>query len=155
MSACSDFGWRDRAIALAAVGAVVTSRSAFAAAGRDGLQPLTMQVLVSLAVGDPLAGTADEYVGTQWVSRALGVDQEVVEEVVRRLVDAHLVTYRGDPVNDTEKDVAGEDDDDARDESPVVVTELGVATVDRWLARVKGQFRSWPPDRPDVDDVVG
>jgi hypothetical protein len=47
-----EFGWRGRGIALAALGAVVLSRSVFALTRSGGLIPIEMQSLVYLALAN-------------------------------------------------------------------------------------------------------
>jgi len=58
MSTHDDFGWRDRAIALALLEAAALSRLAFTTADvidEKPLQPLETQVLLALALHDSLA----------------------------------------------------------------------------------------------------
>lgn len=161
MSTHDDFGWRDRAIALASLGAASLSRLAFTTADvvdEKPLQPLEMQVLVALALQDSLAADSPHRTGTNWLGRALRLERWVVEEIVGGLERANLVRrssyaqYLGDIESDlTEKGdevvIAGE--------LPVVVTELGLQAVERWLGRTRRYFGGWPPERPDVDDAVG
>lgn len=155
MSTHGDLGWRDRAIALAAVGAAAVSRSAFAPADVADPSPLQMQVLVSVALQDSYVVDAPHWTGTSWLSSALRTDVEVVENVVRSLLERRLVIYRSDATEEIRWELGGEDDDELiASELPLALTDLGLATVDRWLTRVRLQFQGWPPDRYDVDDVV-
>jgi hypothetical protein len=72
MSIHDDFGWRDRAIALASLGAATLSRLAFTTADvidEKPLQPVEMQVLVALALQDSLAaypGAEPAPIGSAW-----------------------------------------------------------------------------------------
>lgn len=161
MSTHDDFGWRDRAIALASLGAAALSRLAFTPADvidEKPLQPLEMQVLVALALQDSLAAYPPHRTGTHWLSLALRLEQPFVEEIVRSLERANLVRRSSDAqdVGEIEYEFAEKSDEDViAGELPVAVTELGLQTVDRWLSRTKLHFSSWPPERPDVDDAVG
>jgi hypothetical protein len=153
VSTRDDFGWRDRAVALATLGAAALSRLAFTTADvidEKPLQPLEMQVLVALALQDSLAAYPSHRTGTRWLSRALRLEQWVVEEIVGSLEAANLVRRSSD-AHDAEKS----DEDVLAGELPVAVTELGLQTVEGWLSRTKLHFGSWPPERPDVDDAVG
>src|ERR1700753_752133 len=94
-----DSSWRDRAIALASLGAAVLSRRAFTPA--DGidekpLQPAEMQVLVALALQDSLAAYPRHRTGTDWLCLALCLEPWVVEECVGSLERAGLVRRRSD-----------------------------------------------------------
>ena len=161
MSAYDDFGWRDRAIALASLGAAALSRLAFTTADvidEKPLQPLEMQVLVALALQDSLAADRPHGIGTDWLSRALRLERWVVEEIVGSLERANLVRRSSDARDVGEIDCEStetSDDDVIADELPVTVTELGLQTVEGWLGRTRRHFGSWPPTRPDVDDAVG
>ena len=157
MSIDHAFGWRDRTVALAAVGAAAVSRPAFAPCAVGDPQPLEMQVLVSLALQDSLVADEPLRTGTSWLSLALHIEEKVAEEIVRRLVERKLVVYRSD-VN-IEQEIPWElgDEDDENElaaELPIALTDLGLATVDRWILHARAQFGGWPPDRPDVDDVI-
>jgi hypothetical protein len=161
MSTHDDFGGRDRAIALASLGAAALSRLAFTTVDvidEKPLQPLEMQVLVALAMQDSLAADSPNRTGTRWLSRAVRLEPWVVGEIVGRLERANLVRVTSDSqeVGPIEHEVAEQSDDDVlAAELPVAVTELGLQTVDRWLSRTRRHFGSWPPERPDVDDAVG
>ena len=77
MSIHDDFGWRNRAIALASLGAATLSRLAFATADvidEKPLQPLEMQVLVALALQDSLAAYSPHRPGTDWLRLALRLE---------------------------------------------------------------------------------
>jgi len=161
MSTHDDFGWRDRAIALASLGAAVLSRLAFTTADvieEKSLLPLEMQVLVALALQDSLAADPPNRTGTHWLSRALRLEPWVVREIVGSLERANLVRRTSDDqdVGAIDHEVAEQSDDDVlAAELPVAVTELGLQTVGRWLSRTRLHFSGWPPERPDVDDAVG
>jgi hypothetical protein len=161
MSPSDDFGWRDRAVALASLGAAALSRVAFEAVDvidEGPLRPVEMQVLVAVALQDSLASEPSDPVTSEWLSRALRLEQWVVEEIVNGLERAELVRRLPDPgdVEEIEDEAADESGEDATAvQQPVVVTELGLRSVRGWLARAKRHFGSWPPSRTDVDDVVG
>ena len=161
MSTHDDFGWRDRAIALASLGAATLSRLAFTTADvvdEKPLQPLEMQVLVAVALQDSLAADPPNRIGTHWLSRALRLEPWVVGEIVGSLERANLVRRTSDAqdVSAIDYEVAEQSDDDVlAAELPVTVTEPGLQTVDRWLSRTRLHFGSWPPERPGVDDAVG
>jgi hypothetical protein len=77
MSPGDDFGWRDRAIALASLGAAVLSRRAFTPADvidEKPLQPLEMRVLAALALQDSLAAYPRHRTGTDWLCLALRLE---------------------------------------------------------------------------------
>lgn len=117
-----------------------------------------MQVLVTLALQDSLAYLPHR-TGTHWLSLARGVEQAVVEKIVQRLENANLVRRPSDALDEIEWEVAGENDEGDEDvvdgELPITLTDLGFATVDRWLCRTRLHFHGWPPERADVDDAVG
>jgi hypothetical protein len=82
MSIHDDFGWRDRAIALASLGAAALSRIVFTPADvidEKPLQPLDMQVLVTLALQDSLAAYPPDRTGTR-----LAVPRRSLGAVARR-----------------------------------------------------------------------
>jgi hypothetical protein len=140
MSAQDDFDWRDRAVALASLGAAALSRLAFTTAdvlGEKPLQPLEMQVLVALALQDSLAADPPPGPGTDWLCRALDLERWHVDEIVVSLERARLVRRFPDA-----------------DELSVAITKLGLRSVESWLGRTRRHFDGWPPTRPDVDDVV-
>ena len=160
MSTHDDLGWRDRAIALASLGAAALSRLAFTTADvidEKPMKPLEMQVLVALALQDSLAADSPHRTGTDWLSRALRLERRVVEELVGSLEHANLVRRSSDArdVGELEYEFAENSDEDviAR-ELPVAVTEFGLQIVEGWLSRTRRHFGSWPPERPDVDDAV-
>ena len=161
MSTHDEFGWRDRAIALASLGAAALSRVAFTTADvidEQPLKPLEMQVLVSLALQDSLAADPPHRTGLDWLSRALRLERWVVEEIVGSLERANLVRRSWDTqdVDEIEYEFAENSDEDViAGELPVAVTELGLQTVEGWLNRTRRHFGSWPPERPNVDDAVG
>ena len=161
MSTHDDFGWRDRAIALASLGAAALSRLAFTTADvidEQPLQPLEMQVLVALALQDSLATDPPHRTGTDWLSRALRLERRVVEEIVDSLERTNLVRRSSDAqdVGEIEYEFTEKSDEDViAGELPVAVTELGLQIVESWLSRTRLHFGSWPPERPDVDDAVG
>ena len=161
MSTHDEFGWRDRAIALASLGAAALGRLVFTTADvidEKPLQPLEMQVLVALALQDSLAADPPHRTGTDWLSRALRLERWVVEDTVGSLERAHLVRRSSDTqdVREIESELTKNRDEDViAGELPVAVTELGLRIVEGWLSRTRRQFGSWPPERPDVDDAVG
>jgi hypothetical protein len=158
MSTHDEFGWRDRAIALASLGAAALSRVAFTTADvidEQPLKPLEMQVLVSLALQDSLAADPPHRTGLDWLSRALRLERWVVEEIVGSLERANLVRRSSDTQNVEYEFAENTDEDVIAGELPVAVTERGLQTVDGWLNRTRRHFGGWPPDRPDVDDTVG
>jgi hypothetical protein len=66
------------------------------------------------------------------------------EDLVRRSSDTK-------DVDEIEYEFAENSDEDViAGELPVVVTELGLQTVDGWLNRTRRHFGSWPPERPDA-----
>lgn len=161
MSTHDDFGWRDRSIALASLGAAALSRLAFTTADvidEKPLQPLEMQVLVALALQDSLAADPPHRTGPHWLSRALRLEQWVVEEIVGSLEHANLVrrSPNAQDLGEIEYEFTEKSDEDViAAELPVAVTELGLQTVEGWLSRTRLHFGSWPRERPDVDDAVG
>jgi len=161
VSTQDDLGWRDRAIALASLGAAALSRLAFTTAdviGEKLLQPLKMQVLVALALQDSLAADPPHRTGTDWLSRALRLERWVVEEIVGSLERANLVRRFSDAqdVGEIGYEFTEKSDEDViAGELPVAVPELGLQIVEGWLSRTRLQFGSWPPERPHVDDAVG
>lgn len=161
MSTHDDFGWRDRAIALASLGAAALSRLVFTTADvidEKPLRPLEMQVLVALALQDSLAADPPNRTGTGWLRRALRLEQWVVEATVGSLERANLVRSTSDArdVGAIDYEVTEQSDEDVTPgELPIAVTELGLQLVEGWLSRTRRHFGSWPPERPDVDDAVG
>ena len=161
MSTHDEFGWRDRAIALASLGAAALSRVLFTTADvidEQPLKPLEMQVLVSLALQDSLAADPPHRTGLDWIGRALRLERWVVEEIVGSLERASLVRRSSDTqdVDEIEYEFGENGDEDViAGELPVAVTELGLQIVEGWLNRTRRHFGSWPPERPDVDDAVG
>jgi DNA-binding MarR family transcriptional regulator len=161
MSTHDDFGWRDRAIALASLGAAALGRVAFTTADvidAKPMKPLEMQVLVALALQDSLAADSPHRTGTDWLSRALRLERSVVDEIVGSLERAALVRRSSDPqdVGEIQYEFAEKSDEDViAGELPVLVTEVGLQIVEGWLSRTRRYFGSWPPERPDVDDAVG
>jgi hypothetical protein len=157
MSTYDDFGWRDRGIALASLGAAALSRLAFSPGDAREPQPLEMQVLVALALGDSLAADPSRRTGTHWLSLALRLEQEDVEELVHNLERANLVRRSADArdMGEIQHELAEEADEDLiAGELPLAVTALGVEAVAHWFSRTRLHFGNWPAERPDVDDVV-
>ena len=160
MSAQDDFGWRDRAIALASLGAASLSRTVFTTAdviGETPLRPIEMQALVALALQDSLAAESQNRTGIEWLSRALGLEASAVEEVVSGLERAQLVRRTSDPqaIREIRVELAETTDEDVvAGALPVAVTQLGLQMVASWLDRTRRHFSGWPPARPDVDDAV-
>ena len=158
MSTHDEFGWRDRAIALASLGAAALGRVAFTTAdviSEEPLKPLEVQVLVSLALQDSLAADPPHRTGLDWLSRALRLDRWVVEEVVGSLERATLVRRSSDTQDVRYEFAENTDEDVIAGQLPIAVTELGFQTVEGWLDRTRCHFGGWPPERPDVDDAVG
>jgi hypothetical protein len=135
-------GWRDRAIAFAALGSAALGRAAFAQLDDDQPEPLAMQILVCMHVGESLRADPPNRVTASWLSQALRIEENVVRQLVRELVDQGHVSYLP---------YAGEDEDE---DEELALTDRGVETVARWLDRVRNQFQGWPTARPDVDDVT-
>ena len=122
------------------------------------LKPLEMQVLVAVSLGDSLAADVPHRIGTEWLSRALGLELRVVDEIVDGLEQANLVrrSREAQDVREIEYELAEKREEGAiAAELPVAVTPLGLQTVESWLSRTRRHFRSWPPERPDADDAVG
>jgi hypothetical protein len=154
MPAWDDFDWRDRAIALASLGAVALGRTVFETAdilGERPLKPVEMQALVALALQDSLAVDPPQQTDMHWLSRTLGLEPWVAEEIVGRLERAGLVRplgevqYEHGPVGDR---------DETADRPSIAVTEPGLQIVASWLRRTRRHFRSWPPEQHDVDDAT-
>lgn len=158
MSTPDDLGWRDRAIALASLGAATLSRLVFNSHDARRPQPLEMQVLVALTLQESLAAEPPQQTSTQWLSLALRLDHAVVEQLVHSLERANLVRRSSDApdMRAIEYELAEEADEDTiAGELPVVVTDLGFEAVDQWFRRTRLRFDGWPPERHDVDDAVG
>lgn len=105
-----------------------------------------------------LAADPPHRTGLDWLSRALRLERWVVEEIVGSLEHADLVRRSSDTqdVDEIEYEFAEDSDEDViAGELPVAVTQLGLQTVEGWLNRTRRHFRSWPPERHDVDDAVG
>ena len=95
--------------------------------------------------------------GTAWLSIALRIEQEIAGQLVARLASRGLVVVRRDALDD-EIMWEGEDEEDEAvmaAEAPIVLTERGRATVERWFLRVRWQFGGWPVVDPGVDDAIG
>jgi hypothetical protein len=156
-----DFGWRDRGIALASLGAAALSRLVFTTADvldEQPLKPVETQVLVALALEESLAGDLPHRTGTDWLSRVLRLERRVVEEIVGSLERANLVRRSSDAqeVAEIEYESAETSDEDViAGELSVAITELGLQTVEAWLRRTRLHFGDWPPTPADVDDAVG
>lgn len=133
-----ELGWRERGIALAALGASVLARSAFAAFRTGGLGPVEMQSLVylTLATEHDLPSQPGEALGS--LSRALACDGEDAAIAVDSLVRQGLVAYDADT-----------------EDLGVVVTPEGVSAVEAWLELAASLFERWPPEVPGVDDATG
>lgn len=149
-------GWRARAISLASLGAAALGRVAFSPAHAEDPQPLQMQVLVALVLGDSFPADPPPRTGTHWLSEALRLDQSHVEQLVGSLERARLVRRDFDPeeLHAIQHELAEDADDDlVEGELPIMVTELGFQAFERWFSRTRLHFGNWPPDRPDVDDT--
>ena len=133
MTAHEGLGWRDRAIALASLGAASLGRTAFATAdviGEKPLRPAEMQVLVALALEDSLAAEPLQRIGIGWLSRALGLEELIVHEVVAGLERAQLIRRFPDAVAVAvtvaeSQGADGDDEDPAPSELVIAVTEPG------------------------------
>jgi hypothetical protein len=134
----AELGWRERGIALAALGASVLARSAFAAPRTGGLGPIEMQALVYLTLVTEHELPSQPGEGPGSLSSALACQGEDAAIAVDALARQGLVAY-------------AEDTDDLR----VAVTEYGVVAVENWLGLVESLFERWPPDVPGVDDATG
>jgi hypothetical protein len=156
MTADDVWGWRDRAIALAGLGAAALSRSAFATLEDADPPPLQMQVLVAIALEDSMLTDPPRGTGTDWLSIALHIEQDVVEQLLARLVDRNLVVVQRETGDEILWDLDVEEDEDvARGEGPIMLTDDGRDHVDRWLRRVRWRFAGWPAPDADVDDAIG
>jgi DNA-binding MarR family transcriptional regulator len=152
-----EFGRRDRAVALASLGAAALGRLVFTREGPGDPQPLEMQVLVALALQDSLDADPPDRTGTYWLSLALRVEDNVVDQVVRRLEQAGLVARSAAPhvLHLIEWELDEDDEDVLASELPISLTWRGVETVERWLARTRALFGAWPYEPAGVDDAVG
>jgi hypothetical protein len=158
MATHDDFGWHDRAIALASLGAAALSRFAFTPADAGEAvdpQPLEMQVLVALALQDSLAADPPHRTGTDWLSVALRLEQVIVDDIVGRLESGDLVRRSSDTRDEIDWELYAEGDEDVIADLPIGLTDLGFETVGRWLRRTRPHFGGWPPAQTDVDDAVG
>jgi hypothetical protein len=53
-----------------------------------------------------------------------------------------------------DEDDEDQDEDGAAQEPRIALTALGQQAVKLWLPRARAYFRGWPPETPDVDDVI-
>ena len=135
-----ELGWRDRAIALATLGAAALARDGFQRHRTSGLSVLEMQVLASLAVlGDFSVTDEGPDIGSLWT--ALRCDGDLLVRTLDDLAMRGLLVYR--PV-----------DEDALQPGVLHLTSRGVDRLACWLQAVRPLFTGWPPDRPDVDDAA-
>lgn len=152
------FGWRDRAIALAALGSAGLSRSVFAHVDEIDLAPVEMQVLLALALRESLTADPPSRTGTHWLSVALTLERPAIEKTVHRLESVGLVRRSSstEDAGEIRYELGGDDDEEAviAKELPIAVTELGFATVDSWLKRTRPRLAGWPTTRADVDDAI-
>ena len=161
MPGSDGFDWRDRAVVLASLGAVTLGRAVFETAdvlGERPIKPVEMQVLVALALGESLAEGPPEHVDIEWLSRTLGLEPWVTEGIVDGLERAKLVRRSDDPHSPGQAEsqrAAAYDEEEDIDLPPVVISEPGLQLVASWLQRARRHFRSWPPERRDVDDAIG
>ena len=135
-----ELGWRDRAIALATLGAAALARDGFERHRTGGLSVLEMQVLASLAVLGDL-GVTDEGPDIGSLGTALRCDGDLLVRTLDDLAMRGLLVYR--PV-----------DEDAPQPGVLHLTSRGVDRLAWWLQSVRPLFTGWPPDRPDVDDTA-
>jgi hypothetical protein len=133
----AELGWRGRGIALAALGAAVLDRSAFAPFRTGGLGAIEMQVLVYLALATERDLPSQPGEGLGSLSRALACHGEDAAIAADSLARQGLVAYAEDA-----------------DDLPVEVTPAGVGAVEEWLELVASLFERWPPDVPGVDDAT-
>ena len=94
---------------------------------------------------------------TDWLSRALGLEEWIVNETIERLERAQLVRRSLDrqTVLEIEYEFADSTTEEViASELPAAITQPGLQIVASWLDRARRHFDSWPPARPDVDDVV-
>lgn len=156
MTAPDPFGWRDRAIAVAAVGAAAVSRRAFGHDGPGELEALKRQVLVCLALRESLVADPPERTGRTWLSVALRLERSRLDDVVRALAQQALVSVRTDEREHIEYEFALDAKErEIEGEMSVDLTDAGRREVALWLAQVRFQFGSWPPETPNVDDATG
>ena len=143
MPASDDFDWRDRAIALAALGAVALGRTAFQTAdvlGERPMKPVEMQVLVALALQDSLAEDPPQHPDIEWLSRTLGLERWVVEEIAAGLERAELLRRSAGSRSLGEAEFEhpdARDGDENADQLPITVTEPGLQLVASWLWRTR------------------
>lgn len=148
-----ELGWRDRAIALAALGAAAMSRRAFLPLQATDPSPVEMQVLVGVATGEALLADPSGAPGVNWLATALRLDEHVVDVIVRRLADRGLLFV--DPAAAPLFEYEGDGDPERIDRLlPIVLTGPGRDAVEQWLRRVRWQFRGWPAVPVDVDDAT-
>ncbi len=131
-----DLGWRGRSIALAALGAAVLGRSAFALRRTGGLAPIDMQLLAYLVLAGREVATAEPGEEIELLAGALACDLNDVRVAVRSLLRQGLIASPTDVEGDR-----------------AVITPQGMARVEQWLGRIASLFGSWPPTIPRVDDV--
>ena len=91
-----ELGWRERAIALAALGGAAMSRSAFVDRIGRAPSPVRMQVLVSIAVYQYDSSGASSS-GESDMAYALRLEEDAFWSVVRDLVSNDLVIYAAAP----------------------------------------------------------
>jgi hypothetical protein len=104
MSVDDDLGWRDRAIAPAALGAVATGRSVFASIDAGDPRPLQMQVLVCLALQDTTVIDAEYVADASWLGLALRIDEVAVEELLLGLAERGLIVFRPYELDEDDED---------------------------------------------------
>lgn len=138
------FGWRDRAITLASLGAAALSRFAFTRAdAADAVDPLEMQVLLALALENSLAADPRRRTGTDSLSLTLRLEQAIVEEIVTRLESRNLVRCSSDARAEGELEFDEEGDEDVTAEVSIGLTDPELEMVDRWLRRTRPHFGGW------------
>ena len=90
-AADTDLGWRERPIALAALGAAVLARLAFEPSRTGPLEPLEMQLLARLTLGPadgPLAEPGELF---QSLTTALACDRDELRNAIRALAGQRLI----------------------------------------------------------------
>ena len=134
-----ELGWRDRPIALAALGAAVLARMAFDRSKTGHLEPLEMQVLARLTLGPPEAVPAQPGELFESLRVTLACDHDDLHDAVRILTDQRLVNCYA------------EQDADQR----ISITTAGMGAVESWLNQSAPLFGRWPPEDLAADDATG
>jgi hypothetical protein len=134
-----DLGWRERPIALAALGAAVLARQVFDRPERGSLDPLQTQLLLRLALGPADAPPTDSGELIEALVVSLACDRDDLRLALRHLQNQGLVVCQT------------EEDEDVL----VLLTAPGATRVREWLHGAASLFGRWPPDNEGVDDAAG